>query len=402
MSIEKSTALLGILSKALNHYSTQCLDPKLGDRRSYVGLSDVGRGIECLRAAVASKLYPRAQQAGTDYESILRLLRQQIVLQRGHWQEDGIGAALTAFGLRSIPQLSIALSYKNVPIQAHLDFTLVWGGSKPTVRVLELKSNENIPKTLYASYETQLHGQLALLRKAWNKRCFWDTDRNVYVTFPDLVSRLFDVSMPDNPNEVDIEGWIVSLAMSDIKVFGAYEPNTFMLGKCLDIATRIWNCVQAIREGTMTLDDVEYHKGFHPLCDWCKFNADCPKYRSEEAWSVPEAAQELERLAALKAEAKALKARIKEMETRVIQTYAALNPNGAWITAGDCRFRASLQPGKETIDRDALTNELLYLLEGDEERVASVLRNVTRTGECYERLWVSPIHRIIKSIDKAA
>lgn len=400
MITEKSVALLGTMSKALNHYSTQCLDPKLGDRKSYVGLSDVGKGMECLRAAVASKLY-RAQHAGTDYESIMRLLRWQIVLQRGHWQEDGIGAALTAYGLRSIPQLSIALSYKDVPIQAHLDLTLVWGGSKPAVRVLELKSNENIPKTLYSSYETQIHGQLALLREAWSKRCFWDAGRSVYVTFPALVSRLFDVSLPSNPDDVDIEGWVVSIAMSDIQVFGAYEPNTIMLGSCLETATRIWECVQAIRGGSMTLDDVDYHKGFHPLCDWCEFNADCPKYRAAEAWNVPEAAQELERLADLKAEAKALKAQIKEIEKRVIQTYAALNPNGAWIMAGDCRFRASVQPGRETIDREALTNELLYLLEGDEERVAGVLRNVTRNGESFERLWVSPVHRN-QSLDKAA
>ena len=98
----------------------------------------------------------------------------------------------------------------------------------------------------------------------------------------------------------------------------------------------------------------------------------------------------------------ALKAQIKEAERRITQTYDALNPNGAWITTGDQRFRATIQPGRQTIDRDALTNELLYLLEGDEERVASVLRNVTRTGESYERLWVSPIHRSVQYVDNAA
>ena len=172
VNIEKAKALLGTLNSALNHYSTQCLDPKLGDRSSYVGLSDVGKGMECMRAAVASKFCLPTKRMGTDSLNLMSQLRRQITLQRGHWQEDGLEAALTAYGLRSIPQLSIALSYKNVPIQAHLDFTLVWGGAKPAVRVLELKSNENIPKTLYASYETQLHGQLALLREAWNKPCF--------------------------------------------------------------------------------------------------------------------------------------------------------------------------------------------------------------------------------------
>ena len=402
VNIEKAKALLGTLNSALNHYSTQCLDPKLGDRSSYVGLSAVGKGMECMRAAVASKLCLPTKRMGTDSLNLMSQLRRQITLQRGHWQEDGLGAALTAYGLRSIPQLSIALSYKNMPIQAHLDFTLVWGGSKPAVRVLELKSNENIPKMLYASYETQLHGQLALLREAWNKPCFLHDGSGRYVTFPKLVDRRFGVSMPDNPEDVDIEGWVVSLAMSDIKVFGAYEPNTFMLGSCLQTAESIWNDVQAIREGTMTLDDVKYHKGFHPLCDWCDFNADCPKFRPMETWNVPEVSQELERLAALKSEANALKAQIKEAERRITQTYDALNPNGAWITTGDQRFRATIQPGRQTIDRDALTNELLYLLEGDEERVASVLRNVTRTGESYERLWVSPIHRSVQYVDNAA
>ena len=175
---------------------------------------------------------------------------------------------------------------------------------------------------------------------------------------PNLSDRLFGASMPDNPEDVDIEGWVVSLAMSDIKVFGAYKPNTFMLGSCLQTAESIWNCVQSIRQGTMTLDDVECHKGFHPLCDWCDFNADCPKYCSMEAWNAPEAEQELERLAAFKTEDKALKAQIKELEKRVMQTYATLNPNGAWITAGEHRFRATIQPGRENIDKDALTNEL--------------------------------------------
>lgn len=396
MISQKETALLSTLSHALDCYSDQ-IDADLGDRTAYVGLSDVGRGMECLRTAVAAKFHPSSRPVNQDYDSLMRHFRRQLTMQRGHWQEYGIGSALRACGLKSISQMEIGALYSSdggVPVKAHLDFTLLWDKPRPAIRVLELKSNERLPETLYPSYETQLYGQITLLREAWNKPAFGlcPMGRSSYVTFPELALQLFGVTMPTDPTEVDIEGWVVSLGMSDAKVFGPYTPNTAMLQACLQTAGSIWRTTQAIQAGTLALDDIDYCKGFHPLCDWCESNADCPKYRGIDAWNTPEVAAALETLSGLKTSKKDIEDRIKDLEGRIRRTYMELPANGAWVAAGSHRFRTSIQPGRETIDRDALREELMFLCDGDEIRVDSVMRSITKTGDSFPRLWVSPVN----------
>jgi hypothetical protein len=132
-----------------------------------------------------------------------------------------------------------------VPILAHLDFVLVWGGKRPAVRILELKSTENIPENLYNAYEVQVHGQLAFLAKYWNQPRFSirdGTGRIVFekLSFPELTKKVFGFDLPNSPKNVDVEGWVLCLAMSDAKAFGPYKPNVTMLKFSEKTAKDIW------------------------------------------------------------------------------------------------------------------------------------------------------------------
>jgi len=170
--------LLAQVTRGLLRHGAHHTAQHLGDRSTYVGLSDVGRAITCLRAAVASKLgrgdVPTGDDIGRwlrdgDAQPITTALGRQLVLQRGHWLEAGVETALRANGVNLIPQLEISVVENGVPLRAHLDFVLVGGGPRPALRVLELKSTAHLPKTLYSAYEVQLYGQIGLLQAQWNR-----------------------------------------------------------------------------------------------------------------------------------------------------------------------------------------------------------------------------------------
>ena len=157
----REKALLEVIRQGFLVSSRSQTHAMLGDRTSYVGMSDVGKYLECPRAAVASRIFPEP-------ENLDRLLP----LQRGHWFEQGIGEGLSALGLRVLPQLEIDWIYKDTPIRAHLDFTLVWDSPRKAVRILEVKSTENIPTEPYPSHLIQVKGQTSLLAALWHQPVF--------------------------------------------------------------------------------------------------------------------------------------------------------------------------------------------------------------------------------------
>lgn len=52
---------------------------------------------------------------------------------------------------------------------------------------------------------------------------------------------MFGIKMPEQPDKVDIQGWVLCIGMSDIKAFGAYNPDFLMSGFCQRLAADIWN-----------------------------------------------------------------------------------------------------------------------------------------------------------------
>lgn len=397
----KAGGLLRLLTEGLLAHAEQKTASELGDRSQYIGMSDIGKGMECMRAAVASKLGLSAIPAASAVETlapddVLRVFGRQVILQRGHWQEHGIEKVLAATGLKAIPQLEISIEHNGVPIKAHLDFTLVWGGQRPAVRILELKSNGRIPESLYASYEAQLYGQVGLLRSCWAEPCFSVPQTELQqVSFPRAIQSLFGVDLPESPDTMDIEAWVLSISMSEVKPFGPYLPDMGMLEACLQTAVGIWRTTEDVRSGNLDLNDLDYCRGFHPLCDWCDVNADCPKFQSVSIPSDSACGLELEELAMLKERKVVLEERIADAEERIRQTYSLIGTKD-WISTGDHRFRVTTVTGRKTLDRSLVLDTLSSLI-GNEIKAQSALEECEKTGKPYDRLYIGKINKPLKS-----
>ena len=94
-----SIALLAQIARGLVAHGSQNTSAMLGDRSSYIGMSDIGKGMECMRAAVASKVFSINGITPNDistwyslqnHDRILTTLQRQLILQRGHWIESGM------------------------------------------------------------------------------------------------------------------------------------------------------------------------------------------------------------------------------------------------------------------------------------------------------------------------
>lgn len=185
--IDRSKALLEVFRQGLCYFDEVQTKTMLGDRLSYIGMSDLGRYSECPRQAVFSKLNIRNDN-----------LDDQFVLQRGHWFEEGVRQVLGNLGMNMFSQLEIDGRLNGVPIKAHLDFTLIWDKPSLAVRILEVKSMSQIPELPYSSHEFQVSGQTALLKELWNKPVFTLRDFKGVVldrkqTFSELCKKHFGI-----------------------------------------------------------------------------------------------------------------------------------------------------------------------------------------------------------------
>jgi hypothetical protein len=124
--------ILTLFRDGLKSSSLERTKITLGDRKDYLGMSDLAQGLSCPRAIVAGKL------SNAEFSFSLEKL---LTLERGHWLEYGIEKALKATGVKLIPQLEISVIHQSTPIKAHLDLTLI-SESGDLVTVLELKSSE--------------------------------------------------------------------------------------------------------------------------------------------------------------------------------------------------------------------------------------------------------------------
>ena len=385
------------VAKGLLNHSGLATAAQLGDRSLYVGLSDIGKGAECMRAAVANKVYgsqhPKADDIGVwyrnrEYDKVTAALKKQLILQRGHWFEAGIDQAFEANGTKFFSQLEIDAGFDGVPVLAHLDFVMVANGA---VRILELKSTENIPDCLYTAYETQLYGQLGFLSKYWDLPCFSIRDGTGQIlysklSFPALCKKVFGIDMPETIQDVDLEGWVLALAMSDAKAFGPYKANTTMTRFCEKTAKSIWEKADELRNKNLDLNTVEFCKGFHPLCSFCDHMDTCPKFTTQELGDsiYNDILAELEELKSQKAK---LVKDIGIQEDQVKDFYVNSGVNGDWLSTGDYRFRCSETAGRKSLNTKALTAELINILGEDE--VEKLVQKFTTQSSPSQRLYIS-------------
>lgn len=388
----RAQGLMSLLARGLVESSAQRTLSSLGDRNQYIGMSDIGRALECPRAAVGRKLFANGNDLVHQHD-LSSLLARQLRLQRGHWFEAGIAQVFRQQRLPVIEQLEIKTSHHGVPIRAHLDFVFASTVGQPTVRILELKSCENIPSTLYSSYETQVYGQVGLLHEFWDQPAFGvhgEADRQgcSRLTFPQVCREKFGVEMPVHASEVDIEAWVLCLSMSDAKAFGPYLPDDTMLSLCLNKAEELWLEFDASKVSGAGLDGLATAHGFHPLCSWCEFNADCPKF---DGLDQPQWSDTLDRFKDLKTRQGELEVEISEIEEGLRTAYALSDVGGSWINAGHHRFRVSAQNGRRTLNKEQLRLELSAVL--GEEKTDAIIARCESEGKPFDRLIVSRINK---------
>lgn len=394
LSPDPATALLSSLAHGLQRHAEAATAVTLGDRSRYIGLSDIGRGLDCLRATVAGKL-PAAHAPFTPSDRAqAATLSRQLTLQRGHCFESLVGQALAALRLNTLRQLEIDVVHQGTPIKAHLDFVLVSDAPVPTVRILECKSTKRLPETLYASYESQVYGQVGLLKAAWNSPAFHLRDPSGTVlhaglTFPELCQAQFGITLPTNSNQVDLEAWVLCLSMTDAKVFGPYRPHQAMLSLCLKTAGTIWQQLQDCLTGKSAIDSLPTAAGCHPLCAFCGWNTDCPKFDGPDQ---PGWEGDLQSLVSLKASRSTLEEAIQEKEAAIKAAYAISQAQGGWIHAGSYRCKVAQQAGRRTLDKDKLRLELIGLT-GSHDDADQLIAHCESQGQSFDRLTISPINR---------
>ena len=384
--MDRTEGLRALIRQGLQAVAHNDTLAHLGDRSRYVGMSDIGQHWECPRAALARKVLPTA-------DSLERLL----TLQRGHWFEAGVGQALASLGLHVLPQLEIKWQHQGVPIKAHLDFVLVWGAPVNAIRILEVKSTDKLPASPHDSHLLQLHGQIGLLTKAWNKPVFSlraadGTLLHDKMTFPQLCLAHLGLPLPKQAEELNMEAWLLCLSMKEVKAFGPYGFNQAMLDTALDHAVQLWGDLTAHRAGNLPLSQVTCAQGFYPICSYCEYNGDCPKF--PQGVQMPQWEPALEKLAALKEQRTALDNEIKEMET-VLKLVHRQSGTRDWVDTGNYRFRMSVAAGRSTLNREALHEELtdIFRFEGvGGIDVDALLARCERVGASSERLSISPIN----------
>ena len=373
--------LLGILCCGLERSAEQRTAIQLGDRSQYVGMSDIAKMLDCPRAALAGKLYI------PEYRSTDEALKHKITFHRGHWFERGVHQALIGYGLSPLSQLEIEIRYGDVPIKAHLDFTLVTDQPQPTVRILEVKSTAKLPTTLSESYLMQIGAQTALLKAYWNHPVFsiiQETGEVLYHrTLPEICKELLDISLPDDASACDIQGWVLCLSMCDAKAFGPFLPEDMDVAQCLDMASEFWETMNDLKEHRLNLNAIRTAQGLAPLCPSCFWKEDCPHFKGS---SHPEWEDTLVQFINLKKQKKSIEAEIGELESRLKVAYQLSHTvRGEWINTGNHTFRVIPQNGRVTLDRKRLHEELETLL--GEQDAQMFMAKCEKQGEPFERLY---------------
>ncbi len=235
---------------------------------------------------------------------------------------------------------------------------------RPTVRILEIKSCQKLPDCLYATYETQVYGQVGLLTRYWEEPVFSvrkETGQCRFrdMTFPEIARNLWNLNLPYEWEEVDIEAWVLCLSMTDAKVFGPYVSDAGMMDAVLGKAEEFWSTIHQVKDGTLDASSLKTTSGFNPLCEHCLWNADCPKFIGNDH---PELSPELEELETWKSECAILEEKIKRKESAMKEWYANISgTQDRWIQSDHWRFKASEIPGRRTLDKDSLAGELIEL-----------------------------------------
>ncbi|UDQ99439.1 hypothetical protein AAEX28_04965 [Lentisphaerota bacterium WC36G] len=366
------------LESALVKHGAEHTASTLGDRTKYIGMSDIAKGAECLRSAVAGKLGVKGKN---------NCLNKQLILQRGHWFEGGLVEALRGNSQPFFEQLEIAVNVDGVPIKGHLDMVFL---SADEIHVVEVKSMEVIPNEIYQSYKMQLYAQLGFLEKYFNEPCFSLQDSHVEIlhqslTLSEIVEQTFNMKLSSNPS---IKGSILAVSMTEAKSFDGFEPDANRTLQAELIAKEIWQNSQELLNGHKTLNDVEYCLKFYPLCDWCEVQNNCPKFTAVKL-ANDNFDSFINDLKQMKIDKKKLAELIKIKENNLIKFYQNNNLINDWLETVNYRFKVSDINGRNTINIKELCKEIKLII--GESQVETLIQKHTKQGNPYSRLQISKL-----------
>ena len=286
-----------IFLTALRNLSKRHTEETLGDRRNYLGASDIG---QCPRKVILERVSPKEHDLAT-------LLR----FERGHMAEEIVAKVFSAAGFTNFErQVEIDVSSEGVPFLVHIDFIFTSTINK-VKSILEVKSG-SVPSVPYGSWESQLYTQMGAVAEQY-------------------------------PNHM-VKGALLSLDLADgeIGFFPGYQPDETVFQSLKTKAEGMWSDYQALLQG----DEVDLNTEPGLLCGgYCNHLLGCPRFAAQEA---PDMAGIVEDLQHLQAEEKSLKARIDPIRKNlltVVQTVGAIKVNNS-ILGKKSQSRKSLNIGK--------------------------------------------------------
>lgn len=271
------------LLTSLRKLAQQHTEETLGDRRDYLGASDIGY---CPRKVILERVNPTEH----DLTTLLRF-------QRGHLAEDIIANAFTAAGYTNFEQqVEVDISTDDVPMKVHIDFVFT-SKSKKIKSVLEIKSGR-IPDGPYSSWESQLYIQMGALKR----------------DFPDYT----------------IKGAVLPIDLADGEVgfFNGYTPQDLLFNGLMERAGSIWSDYQAVLKG----EDVQFKTEATPLCGYCHHITTCPKFEAKEISDLDSVATVLQEW---QDEGKTLKKKIDRQKKKLLSIVGQKGP----IKAGGLFFK---------------------------------------------------------------
>ena len=292
------------------------------------------------------------------------------------------------YGLFPLSQLEIEIRYGDVPIKAHLDFTLVADQPQPTVRILEVKSTVRLPATLSGSHAMQIGDQTASLKTYWDLPVFNLVQNTgevlLYRTFPEICNECLGVSLLD-ASACDIQGWVLCLSMCDAKAFGPFFPKDTDNSRCLDMAFEFWETMIALKDNLLNLNTIQTVQGLSPVCPSCLWRKDCPHFKGS---AHPEWEDTLAQFMNLKIQKKSIEAEMGELESHLKVVYQLSHTvKGEWINTGNHTFRVIPQNGRVTLDRKRLNEEVETLL--GEQKAQTLMAKCEKQGDPFERLYAT-------------
>lgn len=281
------------LLTSLRKLAKQHTEETLGDRRDYLGASDIGY---CPRKVILEKINPTEHDLAT-------LLR----FQRGHMAEDIIAMAFTAAGFTNFErQVEVEVGCE-IPIKAHIDFVFTSEIHK-IKSVLEAKSTSTIPDDPYGSWESQLYIQMGALAEK----------------FPDYTIRGAFIAL--------------DLANGEVEFFNGYSPEKIIFGGLLRKAEVLWSDYQAM----LSSKEVELGTDPGPLCGFCNHLTSCSRFQAEE---VPQLAACIDELQELQITEKKLKEKIGPCKGKILAIVNKIGP----FKSGGCVLRKATRTRKHLV-----------------------------------------------------